>query len=76
MKFDYTQHEDNHVGFIEFGAHSISEVEIYDVNGELFFVDHDDPESPMSYEECKRFFIDHDARTEWDEQMKEQGLLR
>lgn len=76
MSFDYTKHEDDHVGFIEFGNHSITEVEIYKVNGVLLFMDHDEPEEPMTYDECRQYFYDHDAGTEWEEQMSEQGLLK
>jgi hypothetical protein len=69
IKFDYTQHTDKHIGFIEFGQHSISEIEVYLINGSMYFMDHDEPEVAMTYAECREFFYKHDAGPEWEEQI-------
>ena len=79
--FNYEDWESHHVGCAHIGNHSITDIEIYKINGQLWFMTHDDPDFVTNYEDTKRDLFggdenwkNYDGQT-LDEQLKAQGLL-
>lgn len=81
--FNHEDWESNHVGSVHIGNHAIYDFEIYSINGELWFMCHEDPERVQTYQEVKRdMFTDvdgsdllnYDGET-LDQQLSNQGLV-
>ena len=77
--FDHTQFEDYHVGCVHIGNHCIFDFEVYKLNGELWFLCHDDFDQLTSYADVKDFFkskgdLNYDGET-LQQQLKRCGCI-
>ena len=81
--FDSESFKSSHVGSVHVGNSSIYDFEVYRIDGELWFMCHEDPEIVQSYEEVKaEMFTDPDGSDKLnsddqtlDEQLQSQGLV-
>ena len=82
--FNHEDFESNHVGCVHIGNHAIYDFEVYSINGQLWFMCHEDPECVQTYSEVKQdMFTDlndgsdllnYDGKT-LDQQLQDQGLV-
>ena len=77
--FDYTQYEAYHVGSVHIGNHCIYDFEVYKLNGQLWFLCHDDFDQLTTYRAVKKFFkfkgdINYDGET-LEDQLKRCGAI-
>lgn len=72
--FDYEKYEEQCVGSVETGVHSLYDFYVYRIDGELLFWCTEDPEDTMTYEETKEFFIDCKGDHTLDKQLADQGI--
>jgi hypothetical protein len=81
--FNHENFESSHTGHVHIGNHSTYDFEVYSIDGQLWFMCHDDPEFVQSYDEVKRDMftdnnggdlINYDGKT-LDQQLQDQGLV-
>ena len=77
--FNPEQFEDYHVGSVHIGNHCIYDFEVFKLNGQLWFLCHDDFDQLTSYDDVKAFFkekgdLNYDGET-LEEQLKNQGCI-
>lgn len=54
--FDMNNYQQYHVGSVHIGDHCIYDFEVYKLNGQLWFLCHDDFDQLTSYSQVKKFF--------------------
>jgi len=67
--FDYAEHEEENIGSVWTGKHSIDEFEVYKVKGVLHFIDHEDPSDSMTYNDVLEFFKERGDELGFHKQM-------